>query len=495
MSGIKSPLALLVLLGAQQVMSVDVSWHAPNATKINNLDKVLSSDGVYGFIFDSSQTPDKEYGKYNWCNMPHVRPKEYPKAPKGYKLQYVEIIHRHHKRTPYESNTFPQEAYPWHCDDEGLFYYGEPKHGRESTKSYWKGYQNPINPFQPSGFKGSCSFPQISKEGLDDSWQHGRDLYAVYHKLLHFLPLGLDHDKISFRVTNNMITSQVAGMLINGMYGIRGNTPLNVEVCNGNPINIVIIPNRPLFKSPQTDSLEPKYSCPKSSSLFSEVKDAPNTPWADHLTRTKEFVAELDAISGVSPSNSGWHSSFDHYFDNLSARLCHAKPLPCNIKDPSKCITRAQADKVFRLGQFEYSYMYRDATSSLPASTSSLGVWIAELAQHLRDQIAGKDGKMLYRHNVAHDGSVSRLLSVLQLDVMVWPGMGSEVVFELYSKNKDVWGREKDYFVRVLFSGQVMRSSNPDLGLLDMVPVSTLLAYFDGLVGEKANLVPGLCGN
>ncbi|KAF3483619.1 uncharacterized protein GIQ15_02943 [Arthroderma uncinatum] len=476
MPGIKSPLALLALLGAQQVLSADVSWHAPNATAINNLDKVLSSDGVYGFIFDSSQTPDKDYGKYNWCNMPHVRPREYPKAPKGYKLQYVEVIHRHHKRTPYQSNTFPQESYPWNCDDEGLFYYGEPKPGRDSAKTYWKGYQNPINPFQPSGFKGTCSFPQISKEGLDDSWQHGRDLYAVYHKLLHFLPLWLDQERVSFRVTNNVITSQVAGMLINGMYGVSGDAPLNVE-------------------SPQTDSLEPKYSCPKSSALFSSAKDEPNTPWADHLTRTKEFVAELDAISGVSPSDSGWHSNFDHYFDNLSARLCHAKPLPCNIKDPSKCITRAQADKVFRLGQFEYSYMYRDAKSSLPASTASLGVWIAELAQHLRDQIAGKDGKMLYRHNVAHDGSVSRLLSILQLDVMVWPGMGSEVVFELYSKNKDASNREKEYYVRVLFSGQIMRSSNPALGLLDMVPASTLLAYFDGLVGEKAKLVPGLCEN
>ncbi|EFR03278.1 hypothetical protein MGYG_06280 [Nannizzia gypsea CBS 118893] len=475
MSGIKSPLALLALLGAQQALAADVSWHAPNATDINNLDKVLNNNGVYGFIFDSSQTPDKEYGKYNWCNMPHVRPREYPKAPKGYKLHYVEVIHRHHKRTPYQSNTFPQESYPWDCDDEGLFYYAEPKHGRNSAKSYWKGYQNPINPFQPSGFKGSCSFPQISKEGLDDSWQHGRDLFAVYHKLLHLLPSRLDESKVSFRVTNNMITSQVAGMLINGMYDIKGDAPLNVE-------------------SQQTDSLEPKYSCPKSSDLFSDAKNVPNTPWADHLTRTKEFVAELDAISGVSPSDSGWHSSFDHYFDNLSARLCHAKPLPCNIKDTSKCITRAQADKVFRLGQFEYSYLYRDSKSSLPASTSSLGVWIAELAQHLRDQVAGKDGKMVYRHNVAHDGSVSRLLSILQLDVMVWPGMGSEVVFELYSKKKDKWGRETEYFVRVLFSGQVMRSSHPDLGLLDMVPVSTLLSYFDGLVGEKARLVPGLCG-
>lgn len=92
MSGIKSPLALLALLGAQQALAVDVPWHAPNATEINNLDKVLSSDGVYGFIFDSSQTSDKEYGKYNWCNMPHVRPREYPKAPKGYKLHYVEVV-------------------------------------------------------------------------------------------------------------------------------------------------------------------------------------------------------------------------------------------------------------------------------------------------------------------------------------------------------------------------------------------------------------------
>lgn len=92
MPGINSPLALLALLGVQQALAVDGSWHAPNATDINNLDQVLDNDGVYGFIFDSSQTPDKEYGKYNWCNMPHARPREYPKAPKEYKLQYVEVV-------------------------------------------------------------------------------------------------------------------------------------------------------------------------------------------------------------------------------------------------------------------------------------------------------------------------------------------------------------------------------------------------------------------
>lgn len=89
--------------------------------------------------------------------------------------------------------------------------------------------------------------------------------------------------------------------------------------------------------------------------------------------------------------------------------------------------------------------------------------------------------------------------------------MGSEIVFELYRKrsgsgggypththtptpqNATVSESESGYYVRVLFGGQTLRSSNPSLGLLDMVPVETLLAYFDGLVGKDASLVKGKC--
>ncbi|KAB8542102.1 hypothetical protein FH972_025565 [Carpinus fangiana] len=94
---------------------------------------------------------------------------------------------------------------------------------------------------------------------------------------------------------------------------------------------------------------------------------------------------------------------------------------------------------------------------------------------------------MRYRHNVAHDGSVSRLLSILQLDEMVWPGMGAEVVFELY-RNK-----AQKFFVRILWGGQVLQSSTPVLGKADMVPLETVLAYFDGLVGVHGSLIPGKC--
>ena len=70
---------------------------------------------------------------------------------------------------------------------------------------------------------------------------------------------------------------------------------------------------------------------------------------------------------------------------------------------------------------------------------------------------------------------------------MVWPGMGSELIFE-------IWNKGGERFVRVLWGGTVIRSSNPGLGLLDMIPVQTFLEYFDGLVSVGAVLVPGLCG-
>lgn len=41
--------------------------------------------------------------------MPHVRKSEYKPPACEYSLKYVEVIQRHHKRTPYASNTFFKE--------------------------------------------------------------------------------------------------------------------------------------------------------------------------------------------------------------------------------------------------------------------------------------------------------------------------------------------------------------------------------------------------
>lgn len=43
---------------------------------------------------------------------------------KDFTLIYVEVIQRHHKRTPYASNTFFEEDIPWPCDGSGPTYGG-----------------------------------------------------------------------------------------------------------------------------------------------------------------------------------------------------------------------------------------------------------------------------------------------------------------------------------------------------------------------------------
>lgn len=126
-------------------------------------------------------------------------------------------------------------------------------------------------------------------------------------------------------------------------------------------------------------------------------------------------------------------------------------------------------------------------------------MYVAELAQNIRDAIQGAN-PVRYRHNVAHDGSVARLLSILQVDGMVWPGMGAEVVFEVFRKRnkgkKEEGGEEGEekFVVRVLWGGTVLRSSHPGLGVMDLVPAEVLLGYFDGLVGVAGEKVKGLCG-
>lgn len=86
--------------------SIDAKWHAPDLDYWDtDLDAVINATGTYGYIFNTSALPEElKYGSYNYCNMPHVRRAEYQVAPKEYNLEYVEVIHRHHKRTPYASN-------------------------------------------------------------------------------------------------------------------------------------------------------------------------------------------------------------------------------------------------------------------------------------------------------------------------------------------------------------------------------------------------------
>jgi hypothetical protein len=85
------PIVLSSAVAAQNT-TVDLKWHAPMKSWINDLGQVLNGTGTNGFVFNSSQLPaGTPYGTYNWCNMPHVRAQEYPKASGDFELVYVEV--------------------------------------------------------------------------------------------------------------------------------------------------------------------------------------------------------------------------------------------------------------------------------------------------------------------------------------------------------------------------------------------------------------------
>lgn len=126
---------------------------------------------------------------------------------------------------------------------------------------------------------------------------------------------------------------------------------------------------------------------------------------------------------------------WDHYFDNLSSRRCYQLSLSCSVDDLTNSISDEDANEVFRLAQYEYSYIYRDAPQSLEYARTKYGLYLNELSARLQQHVQGTQpgAEVKYHYNIAYDGSIALLLGALRVSETVWPGTGSGVVFELYS--------------------------------------------------------------
>ncbi|EEB95516.1 hypothetical protein MPER_05501, partial [Moniliophthora perniciosa FA553] len=154
------PLAgVAVLCSAVSLAASSPVHYPPSASDINNLTFVINGHGAPG-IFNSSTTPDEIYGIYNWCNMPHVRKREYKRPSQEFKLEYVEVIQRHHKRTPYASNTFFKEDISWDCTNAGQIHGGKGPSGLSASvvQIQWNSFRDQSNPWSNSvgpGFVGS----------------------------------------------------------------------------------------------------------------------------------------------------------------------------------------------------------------------------------------------------------------------------------------------------------------------------------------------------
>lgn len=99
-------------------------------------------------------------------------------------------------------------------------------------------------------------------------------------------------------------------------------------------------------------------------------------------------------------------------YDNLSAKQCHGKPLPCSLNNTAICTPQEDADAIYRLGNYEYayksviafslvlvladgddeySYRWRIAENSTLYSALTMGAWFIELQDHINGKIDGSN--------------------------------------------------------------------------------------------------------
>jgi hypothetical protein len=135
-----------------------------------------SSAGVYNTSHTPSSLP---WNTYNYCNAPHVNKAHYilPPAAKngsGAELVYLNAMVRHHKRVPDNLIPFENAFNPpsgWDCTD-----FVQENHGNPSTSTrLFHQAMNPVDhPFREMIWNGSCDEGQLTREGLEDSVQHGK---------------------------------------------------------------------------------------------------------------------------------------------------------------------------------------------------------------------------------------------------------------------------------------------------------------------------------
>lgn len=407
---------------------------------------ISSAAGVY----NSSVTPENlPWNTYNYCNAPHVNAKHYqlPVNAPNATLVYMNVVLRHHKRTP--DNLYPDEnelnAIPWNCSDFLQFSYGGG-----TTAIYHETISPPWHPFLSQIWNGTCDQGQVTQEGLDDAVRHGEDFWAVYAGELDFLQTVNEHD-IFIRTSTETRTFQVAGGLLTGMDPAMATKTF------------------PVTTQPSAiDSIPPDYSCPNADNIRDAYQSVP--AWTNHLEENADLQNWLCETTGTT-GLTAWTSWYDHFFDTFTSRTCNGHPLPCN--STGACVSEQDAAKVFAIGDLEYNYIWNAAVNATTYTQLTFGVFFIELAHNFKLFRAGGETYKL-RLFVGHDGTMIRLASLLGLGKIAplrWPAMGSEIVIEVWQVT------DGEHFVRVIHEGTPVST-------LAWVPLNTFIGLLESQIPE-----------
>lgn len=416
------------------------------------------SNGYTLPVGNKHATPrSKEYGVYNYCAMPHphVDTYELPQAilngsVKG-SLAALTYVQRHQKRTSY--HTYEDEDVQYDCSQLVPFLFGE---NRDSTGLLNAAipvhdyvYTPDSNPYVRTGYvpHGSCQFPQLTIGGLEDGFQHGRDLWNVYGEKLGIIPAVPDLDLIWLRRSNKDLTAQTAGGVLRGLWPEHDETlPIHQQRA-------------------EVDTIGSYYPCAKRDKLKKDLKKTQE--WKEHDKLMEPVLDELHkTVFGESDYK------YEKWSDTFQSRLCNGYPLPCG--NGTSCATNNAAAQVFSGEDWEFYQQYIVDPNAQEYARLKVGLLVGEIIEQLKETVAGVSG-VVYRHYFAHDGDVAPMATTLGLKTMKQPGMGINIAVEIWKVEQVTYEPEQhplptvcepEHYVRVLWAGAPIRSN---LGNLEWI--------------------------
>ncbi|KAJ9480318.1 hypothetical protein PHBOTO_003569 [Pseudozyma hubeiensis] len=430
----------------------------------------VSTTTPFPGVFTTSVTPAHlPWDTYNYCNAPHVNAAHYtrPTQARDAKLVFVNVVQRHHKRTP--DNLYPNEnifnpAAGWDCSNYQQISYGVGAKSDSNLQGHgiYRVIENPPwHPLNSIIWNGTCDQGMLTADGLRDSIQHGRDFWSVYGPFGKnaLLRQGINERDVYFRTSNSDRTYQVSGGLIEGMDGWTspGNFPVHTQPSN-------------------MDDIVPNYSCNYANGFRNAEQS--QAAWTDHLSSKSKLFDDLNSVVGTA-GQSGWNSWIDHHFDAMASRQCHGHALPSNPITGAS-ISQDLANQAYNEGHWEYDYIWNSGSGADDYVRYGFGIFMQELSRNLKQFASGEDKHKL-KYYVGHDGTMVRLYKSLGLaGQFKWPAMGSEVVIEVY----ELKGK---HFVRILKDGSTMQTVIKDLasdgkGNAEWIPLDQVTRYFDSRV-------------
>lgn len=256
---------------------------------------------------------------------------------------------------------------------------------------------------------GSCQYPQLTLGGVLDGFQHGQDLWAVYGERMRLLPMSPDSETVWFRSSNSPLTQSSASAVLRGIWPeYRGPLPLHHQASG-------------------VDTVNQGYPCPARSRILSQIESTEE--WKKHLSATWSLRDRLAHLLGANQTQ--WMSTFDHFADNFQARLCNGYHLPCSEVDSLGCVSQRDAYEVFRAGDWEWNHWWRRSQDAKQYITLTEGLFLQEIAHRLK--LVSEDAlPRVYTHNFVHDGDLGPTLGALGIQQLRWPGMGSNIAFEVW---------------------------------------------------------------